>query len=79
LAIYALKPSFQALLRPLVVRLYSAGAMAIQVALAACALPPIIGVTMIEGHDGTLDRLDSVCFAVPIYFYVVSCLCVCMA
>ena len=75
MAIYALKPSFQALLRPLVVRLHGAGAMATQVALAACALPPILGVTMIDGHDGTLDRLDSMCSAAPIYFHVVRYFC----
>jgi hypothetical protein len=25
---------------------------------------------MIEGHGGMLDRLDSVCFAAPIFFHV---------
>ena len=26
---------------------------------------------MIEGHGGMLDRLDSVCFAAPIFFHIV--------
>ena len=25
---------------------------------------------MIEGHGGMLDRLDSVCFAAPIFFHL---------
>jgi phosphatidate cytidylyltransferase len=27
--------------------------------------------TMIEGHGGMLDRLDSVCFSAPIFFHIV--------
>jgi phosphatidate cytidylyltransferase len=26
---------------------------------------------MIEGHGGMLDRLDSVCFAAPVFFHMV--------
>jgi len=25
---------------------------------------------MIEGHGGMLDRLDSVCFAAPVFFHL---------
>jgi CDP-diacylglycerol--glycerol-3-phosphate 3-phosphatidyltransferase len=42
-SIYALKPRFQALLRPLVRRLYAAGVTANQVTLAACALSVALG------------------------------------
>jgi CDP-diacylglycerol--glycerol-3-phosphate 3-phosphatidyltransferase len=42
-SIYALKPRFQALLRPLVRRLYDAGITANQVTLAACALSVTLG------------------------------------
>jgi phosphatidate cytidylyltransferase len=27
--------------------------------------------TMIEGHGGMLDRLDSVCFSAPVFFHIV--------
>jgi CDP-diacylglycerol--glycerol-3-phosphate 3-phosphatidyltransferase len=43
MSIYALKPKFQALLRPLVRGLYAAGITANQVTLAACALSVALG------------------------------------
>jgi CDP-diacylglycerol--glycerol-3-phosphate 3-phosphatidyltransferase len=42
-SIYELKPRFQALLRPLVVRLHAAGVTANQVTLAACAISVALG------------------------------------
>jgi len=27
--------------------------------------------TMIEGHGGMLDRVDSVCFSAPMYFHLI--------
>jgi CDP-diacylglycerol--glycerol-3-phosphate 3-phosphatidyltransferase len=43
MSIYALKPKFQALLRPLVARLAAAGVTANQVTLAACLISLIVG------------------------------------
>jgi CDP-diacylglycerol--glycerol-3-phosphate 3-phosphatidyltransferase len=44
MSIYALKPKFQALLRPFVRRMYAIGVTANQVTLAACALSVALGV-----------------------------------
>ena len=46
MTIYALKPRFQALLRPLVVRMHAAGITANQVTLAACVLSLLLGVAL---------------------------------
>lgn len=49
MSIYALKPRFQALLRPLVRRLHGAGITANQVTLAACALSVALGLWLFFG------------------------------
>jgi phosphatidate cytidylyltransferase len=62
--------------------LLQAGAISLMIALAGflgglvmSALKRDRGVkdwgTMIEGHGGMLDRLDSICFSAPIFFHVV--------
>lgn len=49
--LYAIKPRFQALLRPLVVRLAAAGVTANQVTLAACAASVGVGVFVLLAAD----------------------------
>ena len=46
MSIYALKPKFQNLLRPLVRRLYARGVTANQVTLFACAVSIVLGITL---------------------------------
>ena len=46
MSIYALKPKFQNLLRPLVRRLYQKGVTANQVTLAACAVSVAVGLLL---------------------------------
>jgi CDP-diacylglycerol--glycerol-3-phosphate 3-phosphatidyltransferase len=68
-SIYQLKPRFQALLRPTVQRLHARGVTANQVTLAAAGVSVLLG-ALVAAFAGMLDRLDSVCFAAPIFFHV---------
>jgi CDP-diacylglycerol---glycerol-3-phosphate 3-phosphatidyltransferase len=52
MSIYALKPKFQALLRPLVRRLHALGVTANQVTLAACAISIALGVWLYAAAPG---------------------------
>ena len=35
-----------------------------------CVLPNQSG-TVVRGHGGIMDRLDSLCFAAPVYFHLI--------
>jgi CDP-diacylglycerol---glycerol-3-phosphate 3-phosphatidyltransferase len=52
MSIYALKPRFQALLRPIVGRLHALGITANQVTLAACAISVALGIWLYAAAPG---------------------------
>lgn len=65
MSIYELKPRFQALLRPLVVRLYRAGITANQVTVAACVISVALGLWLF------LDAPSRLAFAlIPLWMFV---------
>ena len=55
MSIYALKPKFQNLLRPLVRKLFARGVTANQVTLCACAISIVLGMAL-NAMDGMLAR-----------------------
>ena len=61
LSIYALKPRFQAFLRPL------AGGLVMSAIKRDCGVKD--WGALIEGHGGMLNRVDSVVFAAPVFFH----------
>lgn len=64
MSIYALKPKFQALLRPLVRRLYQAGVTANQVTLAACIVSVALGLWLAVEPRPTLFLL------IPLWMFI---------
>ena len=69
MTIYALKPKFQALLRPLVRGLHSAGVTANQVTLAACAISVALGIWLfVVAAKG--DGATGVFVLVPLWMFL---------
>ena len=65
MSIYALKPKFQNLLRPLVRRLYENGVTANQVTLAACAVSLLLGLFLT-----VLARIAPLFWLLPVWLFV---------
>ena len=65
MSIYALKPKFQNLLRPLVVRLYRRGISANQVTLAACGLSLLLGALLTACAD-----VPALFWLLPLWLFV---------
>ena len=65
MSIYELKPKFQNLLRPLVRRLYSAGATANQVTLTACIFSILLAVLLVQFAD-----ISTLFFLLPIWMFL---------
>ena len=65
MSIYALKPKFQNLLRPLVRALYNRGVTANQVTLAACAVSVAVGLLLSLGA-----QVPALFWLLPIWLFV---------
>ena len=65
MSIYALKPKFQNLLRPLVRRLYQKGVTANQVTLAACAVSVAVGLLLSLGA-----QVPALFWLLPVWLFV---------
>ena len=65
MSIYALKPKFQNLLRPLVQRLYQKGVTANQVTVFACAVSIVLGL-LLSG----LAHLPALFWLMPIWLFL---------
>ncbi|MDO4879012.1 MAG: CDP-alcohol phosphatidyltransferase family protein [Neisseria sp.] len=65
MSIYALKPKFQNLLRPLVRRLYDAGVTANQITVLACALSVLLGLLL-----AWLAHVPMIFWLLPLWLFV---------
>ena len=70
MSIYALKPKFQALLRPFVRRLHALGITANQVTLAACAISITLGVWLYAAAPGPRAASNARFLLVPLWMFL---------
>lgn len=70
MSIYALKPKFQALLRPLVRRLHALGVTANQVTLAACAISIALGVWLYAAAPEPRAAPKELFLLVPLWMFL---------
>lgn len=70
MSIYALKPKFQALLRPFARRLHALGVTANQVTLAACAISIALGVWLYATAHGTQAASHRWFLLVPLWMFL---------
>ena len=70
MSIYALKPKFQALLRPFVRRLHALGITANQVTLAACAISITLGVWLYAAAPGPRAASNAWFLLVPLWMFL---------
>jgi CDP-diacylglycerol--glycerol-3-phosphate 3-phosphatidyltransferase len=70
MSIYALKPKFQALLRPIVRRLHALGVTANQVTLAACALSIALGLWLCFHASGPRAASNAWFLLIPLWMFL---------
>ncbi len=70
MSIYALKPKFQALLRPLVRRLHALGVTANQVTLATCAVSVALGAWLYAAAPGPKAASKELFLLVPLWMFL---------
>jgi CDP-diacylglycerol---glycerol-3-phosphate 3-phosphatidyltransferase len=70
MSIYALKPKFQSLLRPIVRRLHALGITANQVTFAACAISVALGVWLYAAAQGPHSASNALFLLVPLWMFL---------